>query len=199
MIDTLMNGMINRWLQSVTPECRVAETRWVGKLLTSIMLLIGSNNTAARLKTINNIFIYCLCWNDISYLVIRELNFQIMRQLSLVFLWIYSLLSTSILSFISSANLPADRVLWEIISTLSSCCACANGSFEFKFDAIGETTSTTPLCWLLLLLLLLFLILSMNIVGMFGLILLERLYDMDKIALIKNLSRKDEQNTFSLI
>lgn len=95
-----------------------------------------------------------------------------------IFVDLYSLLSTSILSFISSANLPADRVLWEIISTLSSCCACANGYFEFKFDAIGETTSTTPLCWLLLLLLLLFLILSMNIVGMFGLILLlERLYD----------------------
>ena len=52
-------------------------------------------------------------------------------------------LSTPILSFISSAILPADEVLWEIIFTLPSCCACANGSFEFKFDAIGETTSTT--------------------------------------------------------
>ena len=40
---------------SVTPEYRVAESRWVGKPLTSIILLIGSNNTATRLKTINNI------------------------------------------------------------------------------------------------------------------------------------------------
>ena len=42
----------------VTPECRVAESRRVGKLLTSIILLIGSNNAAARLKTINNTFIF---------------------------------------------------------------------------------------------------------------------------------------------
>ena len=40
---------------SVTPECRVAESRLVGKPLTSINLLIGSNNAATRLKTINNI------------------------------------------------------------------------------------------------------------------------------------------------
>ena len=36
--------------KSVTPECRVAESRRVGKLLTSIIILIGSNNAAARLK-----------------------------------------------------------------------------------------------------------------------------------------------------
>ena len=49
--------IIRLYLPSVTPECRVAESRWVGKPLTSIILLIASNNAATRLKTINNNFI----------------------------------------------------------------------------------------------------------------------------------------------
>ena len=40
------------------PWFRVAESRCVGKLLTSIILLIASINTATRLKNINNTFIY---------------------------------------------------------------------------------------------------------------------------------------------
>ena len=51
--------IVHLWILLLTPECRVPESRWVGKLLTSIILLIGSNNAAARLTTINNIFIYC--------------------------------------------------------------------------------------------------------------------------------------------
>ena len=52
--------IVHLWILLLTPECRVPESRWVGKLLTSIILLIGSNNAAARLTTINNIIL--LLW-----------------------------------------------------------------------------------------------------------------------------------------
>ena len=62
-------------MQSATPECRVAESRRVGKLLTSIILLIGSIIDAAARHSIIvttirknlNLLIYPLGLCDPSY------------------------------------------------------------------------------------------------------------------------------------